>query len=153
MKNGLLIWNIVLTLAVGFLLFKQLGSRKTTGTDSKVQSSNSTINSNQPFRIAYFEMDSVAAQFALVKDLEKELKSKEDAINSEMTQRTKDLQEKYNYYQNLLQNGKLPPQQEESARKELERMNEEIKNRKQDLDQNYNSFALTKQNDIKLKIE
>ena len=98
-------------------------------------------------------MDSVAANFDLVKSLKTELQNREEAINTEMANRVKELQKKYNYYQNLAQAGTLTEAQSESARKEMEAMDNENKTRKAQLDQDYNTFMMTKQNDIKTKIE
>ena len=152
MKKGLLAWNIILSLLVVFLLIKQFASGKSKSSSSTVNTSD-TAHFNGNFRMAYFEMDSVAANFEEVKILKKELANREDAINKEMDKRAKEWQEKYNYYQDLAQNWKLPETQSESARRELDDMNESMKNRKQELDQDYNNYMVTKQNEIKSKIE
>jgi len=96
MKNGLIIWNVILSLVVGLLLFLQFGSKKGNGSGTKKVTGDSTNQSNQ-FRIAYFEMDSVAANFDLVKELKTELTTREETINAEMTNRTKTLQQKIKY--------------------------------------------------------
>jgi outer membrane protein len=152
MKNGLIIWNILLSLIVGFLVVMYFNSGKS-NVSSGNKADKDTLASTNQFRMAYFEMDSVAANFILVKDLKTELTKKEDAINAEMSDRNKAIQQKYTYYQNLDQAGKLPDIQKEAAGKELKDMDDEMKNRKQLLDQDYSSFMVTKQNEIKSKIE
>jgi outer membrane protein len=152
MKNGMLIWNVILSLVVGFLLIMQFGNKKNNAPGGKNNASDSLI-ANKQFRIAYFEMDSVAANFDLVRELKTELTKKEEAIGTEMANRTKSLQQKYNYYQNLAQAGNLSEAQSEAASKEMKDMDEEMKNRKQLLDQDYNNYMMTKQNEIKTKIE
>ena len=152
MKNGLLIWNVVLTLLVGFLLVKELGSGKTKKIDT-TKTSADTLNANKQFRIAYFEMDSIASNFDLVKQLKIELTNREEAINKEMSNRSKAIQEKYNYYQNQAQKGSLSQTQSEVAEREIREMDEEMKNRRQQLDQEYNNYMMTRQNEIKSKIE
>lgn len=152
MKKGLLAWNIVLSLLVVFLLVKQFGSGKKRSTTTG-RSVSDTVNNNGPFRIAYFEMDSVAANFDLVKQLKTDLASREDAINAEMAKRSKDIQEKYNYYQDQAQKGKLNESQSDAASKEIKQMDDDMKNRRQQLDQEYNNYMMTKQNEIKSKIE
>lgn len=152
MKNGLLIWNVLLSLGLGLVLFLQFGAKKTKSSGGKKGTADSSYM-NKDFRIAYFEMDSVAANFDLVKDLKTELTKKEDVINSEMTNRSKAIQQKYNYYQNLAQAGNLSETQSEAASREMKNMDDEMKNRKQQLDQDYNNFMMTKQNEIKTKIE
>ncbi len=152
MKNGLLIWNVVLSLVAGFLLIMHFSSKKSNTSSSKKIMGDST-NSGQQFRMAYFEMDSVAANFDLVKNLRTEMSKKEEAINTEMTNLTKAIQQKYTYYQNLAQAGNLSESQSDVASKEMKVMDDEMKNRKQQLDQDYNNFVMTKQNEIKTKIE
>lgn len=152
MKNGLLIWNIVLSLVVGFLLIVHFGSKKSNTSSSGKIVGDSSVTSQQ-FRMAYFEMDSVAANFDLVKDLKTEMTKREESINTEMTNQTKAIQQKYNYYQNLAQAGNLSESQSDIASKEMKGMDDEMKNRKQQLDQDYNNFVMTKQNEIKTKIE
>lgn len=152
MKNGLLIWNILLTLGLSFLLIKQFGSKK--GNDSLInQAGNDSLKTNSQFRIAYFEMDSIAAKWSLAKDLQTEMRNREENINSEMANRSKALQQKYNYFQNLDQAGSLSEAQKEAAGQELKNMDDEMKNRKQQLDQEYNNYMMTKQNEIKTKME
>jgi outer membrane protein len=151
MKNGLLIWNVVLSLVAGFLLFKQFSAKKTVNSVVKTVSGESTV-SNKQFRMAYFEMDTIASQFDLVKTLKKELTKKEDDINAEMTNRNQAIQQKLNYYQKLLSEGKLSKEDEEAASNEVKNMDNEMKNRKQQMDQEYNNFMVTKQNEIKSKI-
>jgi len=152
MKNGLLIWNVVLSLVVVLLLIMQLSSKKRNTSGIKKSVSDSSISNNK-FRIAYFEMDSVAANFDLVKELKTELANKEGAINAEIGNRTKALREKYNYYQKLAEANNLSQTQSEKASKEMKDMDDELKNRKQQLDQDYNNYMMTKQNEIKSKIE
>lgn len=152
MRNSLLIWNGILTLLVGFLLIKQLGPSKKKSTAAEKNGNNNNLPSGS-FRIAYFEMDSVANKFDLVKDLRNELNSREEAINTEMAKRAKDIQNKILYYQKLAEDHKLSAEQSESANQEIRGMDEGMKNRKQELDQDYTNYMVTKQNEIKSKIE
>ena len=152
MKKELLIWNIVLTLAVVILLFLHFGSKKS-GTAGPVRNSTDSSVHDQSFRIAYFEMDSVAANFGLVKELETELANREEAINTEMNSRGKAIQQKINYYQNLAEKGNLSQEQSETASREIKGMDDEMKARKQQLDMDYGNYKMTKSNEIKTKIE
>ena len=152
MKNGLLIWNVILGLAVGLLLVMQFGTKKNKISAVKITGNDSSA-ANQQFRMAYFEMDSVASNFDLVKALKTEMTTKEEAISTEMANRTKAIQQKYNYFQNLAQAGNLSEAQSEAASKEMKDMDDEMKNRRQQLDQDFNNYVMTKQNEIKTKIE
>ena len=153
MKNGLIIWNVVLTLVAGYLLFTQFGSgKKNSGLGGK-SSGKDTAYANKQFRIAYFEMDSVAANFEMVKEVKTELGKKEEEISNEIDRLAKNIQQKYTYYQNQAQAGSLSQAQSEAASQEMKKLDDDMKIRKQQLDQDYNDFMMRRQNDIKSKIE
>jgi outer membrane protein len=149
MRNGLLILNGILVIAVGFLLYKQFNIRKST--TANVISSSDTSTSKNPFRIAYFEMDSIAANFNLVKELKDEMGKRESAINTELDRLDKGYREKVNEYQQKAQT--MSQVQSEMATQDLMQTQDQIKNRKQQLDQEYSDFVMRRQNDIKAKIE
>lgn len=152
MKNGLIIWNVLLSLVAGYLLIVQFGSKKS-GIKSSSDTHADTTTSRGPFKMAYFEMDSVAANFELVKELRTELAKKEEEINSELDRLTKNMQQRYNYFQNQAQAGTLSQEKSEAASQELKALDDQMKNRKQQLDTEYNELTLRRQNDIKAKIE
>src|SRR5688572_11331515 len=97
MKNGLLIWNVLLTVLVGYLLIVQFGSGKTRNTTKS--SVKDSLKVNGDFRIAYFEMDSIAANFILVKQLKEEMLKREAVINNELDRMDKSYRKKLNDYQ------------------------------------------------------
>ncbi|MEO6612771.1 MAG: OmpH family outer membrane protein [Chitinophagaceae bacterium] len=153
MKNGLIIWNVVLTLLAGYLLFAQFSAKKKNSSSVIKTTTGDTASTNGQFRIAYFEMDSVAANFQMVKEVKAELNQKEEEINGEIDRLSKNLQQKYTYYQNQAQAGKLSQGESEAASIELKKLDDDMKSRKQQLDQEYNDFMVRRQNDIKTKIE
>ena len=106
MKNGLIVWNVVLTLIAGYLLFTQFGGKKA-GTSGNGSVKKDTSSVHTDFRLAYFEMDSVEENFAMVKDVKSELTRKEDAITNELDKLGKEMQQKFNYYQNQAQSGSM----------------------------------------------
>jgi len=152
MFRGLVIWNVLLTLLAGFLLFKQLGPSGKKGHAGKPGQEDS-LKGKGPFRMAYFEMDSVAANFDIVKEVKTELTKKEDEVNREMDAMGKNFQQKYLYYQNQAKNGTLTQEQSEAASLELKKMDDDMKARKLQLDQEYNDLMVRRQNEIKTKIE
>lgn len=152
MKNGLLIWNIVLTLVTGYLLISKFTTKSgKTGTITTT-SSDTALNASG-FRIAYFEMDSVASQFEEVKQLKAELTKREEDNNNELTRLQKDFRDRYMYYQKEAEAGRLTEAQSLAANEEMKKMDENIKNRKLQLEQDYSDFMVRRQNDIKAKIE
>ncbi len=152
MKNGLLVWNVMLTVVAGYLLYTHFNADKKTATGEKKETG-ATATVNRDFRIAYFEMDSVEANFAMVKDVKAELSKKEEAMNSEMERMGKNLQEKYNYFQGQAQAGTLTEAQKQAAGQELKNLDDQMKNRKQSLDQEYSDFVMRRMKDVKTKIE
>ena len=150
MKNGLLIWNVVLTVIAGYLLITHFGSKKTGAAGGRHTGQDSAAVKNE-FRIAYFEMDSVEANFEMVKDIKSEIGKKEDAINIELDRLGKEHQNKLMFYQNKQK--EMTQQEYESAALDLRKSEQNIANRKQALDQEYSDFAMRKMKDIKLKIE
>jgi len=152
MKNGMLALNIILAVAVGYLLYAQLSSKKPGSSGNKFSSADTSAH-NAPFRVAYFEMDSVEANFAMVKDIKAELSKKEDAINNEMDRLGRTLQQKYNYYQSQAQAGTMSQTQSEAAKQDLNALDENMKNRKQILDQEYNDYVVRRMKDVKASIE
>lgn len=152
MKNGLLIWNLVLTVACGYLLFTQLGAGKKSITGKAIDPKESG-NTKGAFRIAYFEMDSLAANFELVKELKAEMLKKEDAINAEMDRITKNFQSRFNFFQQQEASGSMTDEQRSSATAEIRTLDEQAKTRKQSLDAEYSDFVMRRQNEIKNKIE
>lgn len=150
MKNGLLIWNIVLTAATAYLLFLALNKK---GSDpvNKVKSSNSTDRSvpASDFRIAYFEMDSVESNFNMVKDVKAEITKKDEEYSNELSKLDLTYNRKYNEY---AQSAKSQ-QDVENAQNELRVLSEKLKNKKQELDQEYQNFVMRQNLSVKKKIQ
>ena len=97
-------------------------------------------------------MDSVEANFELVKDVKAELSRKENAINNELEGLSKKFQQRYNYFQSQAQGGTMTQAQSEEASNELKNMRENMDARKQTLDQEYSNFTVEKMRDIKTTI-
>ena len=152
MKNGLLIWNVVLTLIAGYLLVTHFSTRRGGNAASGLSNSDTAVH-HADFRIAYFEMDSVEANFEMVKQVMAELNAKELAINNEMDRLGKEIQQKYTYYQNLAAGGNLSQAQSDAASQEMKTMDDKMRTRKQQLDQEYYELKNSKQTEIKSKIE
>ena len=96
MKKGMIIWNVVLSVLSAYFLF-QFVSGGAAKTLSKAKATPAG-----PFKMAYFEMDSVEANFELVKELKDELLKKEQGIEQEMQKMANNMQQRYNYYNSKL---------------------------------------------------
>jgi outer membrane protein len=150
MKNGLLIWNVLLTALVGYLLFTQVKTRRGGASGYKTFSSDSSRRNNR-FRIAYFEMDSVESNFSMVKDVKSELSKKEELMNFELDDMDKTYRTKVSGYQEKAQS--MTQAQSEMATQDIMKLQEQMKSRKQSLDQEYNDLVTRKMKDVKTKIE
>ncbi|NBY24909.1 MAG: OmpH family outer membrane protein [Chitinophagaceae bacterium] len=147
MKKGMIIWNVVLSVLSAYFLF-QFVSGGAAKTLSKAKATPAG-----PFKMAYFEMDSVEANFELVKELKDELLKKEQGIEQEMQKMANNMQQRYNYYQQQANTGLMNQSQSDAAGRELRNLDEQMKNRKQALDAEYGDFVMRRQNEIKAKIE
>jgi outer membrane protein len=152
MKQGLLIWNVILTLVAGYLLISQFKSTKNGTAGPRAASGDSTATSKD-FRIAYFDMDSIEANYDRVKDVKSELNKMEESINVEMDKLGREYQQRFNYYQNQAQSHGLSPEQEQAAAAELNNKKEAINARKQQLDQQYQELYTRINKEMKSAIE
>jgi len=147
MKNGLLIWNVVLSLVAGYLLFMQFKSKKSTATETKIPVSDTATNK---FRMAYFEMDSVESNFMVVKDVKEEIDKKDIEYNNSINQLDQAFKNKYNEYS---QKGSMTTEETEAAQVVLKQLSDSVESRKQELTQKYQDFRMRINLDIKNKIE
>lgn len=148
MKIGAIILNVVLILAVGvlFYLYFNPGKTNTTSQNKPVQNDPVVNTSPGSCAVAYFEMDSVEANFEMARKWKNELEKKEDNINSEMSRLQNVYQEKF---VNLQQHkATMTSTQVETATNELGQLEESIKNRKANLDQDYKTYYVQTQQEI-----
>jgi outer membrane protein len=150
MKNGLLVWNALLTLGLGYLAISHFtGGQKKTAAGPAARTDSPAASGN--FKIAYFEMDSVEANFSMVKDVKSEISKKEDAMNAELDNMDRTYRDKVNGYQQQAQT--MNQTQSEMATQDVMKMQEAIKSRKAALDQDYNDLVMRRMKDVKVKIE
>lgn len=149
MKNGLLIFNIVLLALIGVLFYLHFSGNKT-----KVKSNTSVAGKKveaQDFKIAYFEMDSLESSFELVKEVKNELGKKEESINNELSRMEKNYKNKVNSYQQ--QGATMTQVQSENAQRDVMQMQQNMQTRKQALDNEYQEFYMRKMKQVKTEIE
>lgn len=152
MKNGLLVWNIVLTLLVGYLLFAQLNKKGNVVSGNKNVNRDSNVV-NTGFRIAYFEMDSVENHFNMVKDIKAEITKKDEEYSNSLNQLDATYKNKILEYQQKEKSGTMVQSDYEKAQVDLRQLEDRLKNRKQELDQQYQDFVMRKNLGVKKKIE
>lgn len=146
MKNALLIWNVALTLLIGFLLFKQFSGTKTkTGADVAAAS-----EEPQPVRIAYFEMDSIENNFEKVKEVKKEIADKDEYFKNELYKLDMQMQRKIQGFRERANT--MSDQEIASAQGELQRLEQKLKGEQQTLENQYQEFVLRRNLDVRKQI-
>lgn len=150
MKNGLLVWNVVLTLIAGYLLFAQLNKKGNAAVDAAKKNTgrNAADSTRNPFRIAYFEMDSVENNLDLVKAAKAEINKKEEEYNNSVARLDMIYRNKYNELQNVKSQAEM-----DALQNELKALGENLKGQKQDLDQKFQDFVTRTNLAVKKKIE
>ena len=139
MKNGLLIWNAVLTLAAGYLLVTHFTATKTSETGTRRSLKDTTSHSS--FRIAYFEMDSVENNFELVRKARIEIDEREKQFNNDVASLEWEKAQKLESYRRKT----MTTDEIEKARMDMARQEDYVKEKKQELFQDLQSFINTKQ--------
>jgi len=151
MKNGLLAWNLVLTIIAGYLLISHF-SRKSDKVDpaSKISTKNHSADSAS-FRIAYFEMDSIESNLDMVKAVKAEIAKKDEEYNYGLGQIDFTYQKKLQEYQ--AKSSTMTQADYEKAQADVRQLEQTLKTRKQELDQQYQAFVMQRNLSVKKKIE
>ena len=146
MNKGLLALNIVLLIGVVVLFFLFFNKKDNTTSVIPTRTNPDTASKWQHTPVAYFDMDSIEANFVLWKQVQAEVVKREAGINDTITQMRNGFQ---SYYQKLqAQSANLSPRQKDSLGNELAQMDSEIKNRTAELNQKYQTFFMSKQQEI-----
>lgn len=146
MNKTLLALNIVLLIAVGVLYYLVLNKKENSGSKAGIIMEADSVMPNQHIRVAYFDMDSVEANFTLFKLMQAEVNKKEDSINSVLTSARMNLQSKYQKFQQQQQS--MTPQELDQAGRELSQLDIAIKNNEAMLNQGYQNYFMNKQKEI-----
>ena len=150
MNKSLLFLNIIMLVAIA-VLFYLFFSGKENGGPIKRTGTFSDPVPGKNFRVGYFDMDSIEANFTLFKDMQKVVSKKEDSINSVLSSARMNLQSKYRKYQE--QGAAMTQEQVKAASDELSRMDNEIKNNEMTLNQSFQSFYMNKQQEVIAQIK
>ena len=117
-------------------------------TADKPEPKEQVVNNPPPggCNIAYFEMDSVEANFEAAKKWKRELEKKEDYINNRMNQLNNEYQEKFLSLQQ--HKSSMSSAQMDAATNELGQLKDKIENTRADLDQDYKTYYVQTQQEI-----
>jgi outer membrane protein len=151
MNKGLLTLNIVLLIGVGILFFLFFSKKDNTASVTPARTNPDHVVQGQQTPVAYFDMDSIEANFVLWKQVQAEVVKREAGINDTINQMRNGFQ---SYYQKLqAQSASLSPRQKDSLGNELAQMDAEIKNRTAELNQKYQTYFMSRQQEIVTKIK
>ena len=107
MKNYLLIWNILLTLLVAFLLVKQFSGPKTAKSGAAAGQTEEAAGLN----IVYVNADSLLEKFTEFKTQQDALAAKEKDLDTKLKARGRALEQEFNTAQEKVQGGMMTPNQ------------------------------------------
>jgi len=151
MNKGLLTLNIVLLICVGVLFFLFFTRKDNATSVPPNRTGPDTASKWQHTPVAYFDMDSIEANFVLWKQVQAEVVKTEAGINDTINQMRNGFQ---SYYQKLqAQSANLSPRQKDSLGNVLAQMDAEIKNRTAELNQKYQTYFMSRQQEIVTKIK
>jgi outer membrane protein len=118
-KNGLLIWNAVLTLAVAFLgyqHFKHHSGSEPTGVADTAKGK----------KIVYVQADTLLKNYEYYKDFQKEFESKGFQLENDIANKARNFQNKVAFFQQRAQQGGLTQDQAQSAQAQLGKEEQDI---------------------------
>lgn len=126
-RNFLLAFNIVLLILVGVLFYLHFASvsKQTATVATKVMETTPP----GPFKIAYFEMDSIENNYEYLKEVKNELKAKENQLTGQLTTLKNRYMEKVNKYQQEAQS--MTQEKQGAMQQELMQEQKMIQNKEQ----------------------
>src|ERR1044071_5664900 len=148
MKNGLLAWNLVLTIIAGYLLISHF-TKKSDKVDAARISTKNHSSDSASFRIAYFEMDSIESNLDMVKAVKAEIAKKDEEYNYGLGQIDYTYQKKLQEYQS--KSSTMTQADYEKAQADVRQLEQTLKTRKQELDQQYQAFVMQRNLSVKKK--
>jgi outer membrane protein len=153
MKNGLLILNGVLLLAVAILFYLHFSSGKTNDKNPGTSGLKETTlpDTAKSGRIAYLDIDSIESNLEVVKLVRKELDKKKDSINEILAGIEKSIRNKANEYQSKL--ATMTEAQQEMARNDINQRQSDFETTKQQYNQFYMDAYNVKDQQIRGEIE
>ena len=139
----------VLLVAVGVLYYLHF---KKDGTKPKTKVSASDVPAgNIPFRIAYFEMDSLEKHYEAIKDVRSKLDAEKERIAGNLNATKKKYQARVEQLQQ--QASTMSQQQGEQAQQEINQMQVSLQQQEAELTQQLQNMQFTQLQDINKKIE
>lgn len=134
MKNGMLIWNVLLTAVAGILLFLYFGNNKKDNTTKTIPAD--TLSKASSTRIAYINMDSVEENYLYAREILDEVRRTEQDNNFKLQKMSDDYSKKLQGYVQQDQSAGLT-QLSDAHQLDLRETEKKINDQKQLLEQEY----------------
>jgi outer membrane protein len=148
MKNSLLALNIVLLILVGVLFYLHFSS---SAKKPQPKATAMGANSTEPFRIGYFEMDSIENNYELLKDVRTELKGKEQQLTTQLNQMKNKYMQKVNKFQQEAQT--MTQERQGAIQQDLMQEQKVIQSREQAMGHDLQDASFKKMQDVNKTIE
>lgn len=147
MKNPLLVFNFVLLFLVAILFYLHFSPAK----KSEIKAPVTQVNSSEPFRIAYFEMDSVENNYELLKDVRNELKGKEQELSVQLNVMKNKYMDKVNKFQQEAQT--MTQERQGIIQRDLLQEQKVIQNKEQAIGHDLQDASFKKMQEVNKTIE
>lgn len=151
MNKGLLVLNIGLLLAVGVLYFLFFTKKDRGGETIVKRTGVDTATKWEHTPVAYFEMDSIEANFSEFKRMQDEVLKKEQIKNDSSNYLKMSFQSYMQKLQPYFEKG--TQREKDSINLELSRADADIKNRIAELNQRFQTYYVNKQQEIIMQIK
>lgn len=148
MKNGIIALNVLLAIAVAFLLYKQFSLPKKAviaAPPAKGTASDKNIT------IGYIEMDSIQNNYELAKTVQAEINKKQSAMSVEIEKLERSFKTKLAGYQK--RGATMTEAESEAAKMDLENSQSQIMNKRQSFSEELNGFINSRQMSLRKTIE
>lgn len=151
MKNLSLALNILLLVLVGILFYFHFSKPAKPAVARAGQTNAATAGTD--FKVAYFIMDSLDANYEKVKEARKETVAKEDALNSKLASLEKEFQQKAGDYDAKLKANQMSQAEFEAAQRDIAQMKDNLLRQKQSAEQELMELNSRRLGEIKKEIE
>lgn len=149
-RNFLLAFNVVLLILVGVLFYLHFSSAKA-ATPPATKVMDGTPAQAAPFKIAYFEMDSIENNYEYLKDVKTQLKAKENQLTGQLTSLKNKYMEKVQKYQQEAQT--MTQERQGAMQQELMQEQKMIQNKEQAMGGDLQDESFKKMQVVNKKIE
>ena len=151
MKHLSLVISSVALAGVAYLLYLHLGGTHSGKAGGTTKAAASNLQIPEHGHIAYFEMDSVEQQYAYVKEVRSQLKSRQESIANELNNMKKGYMGRIQQLQNKA--ATMSQQEGEAAQAEINQMQENLQQKEGRLTQELQDQQFKLMQDISKRIE